>query len=830
MGVSADSQPKSGRERRRSLLVPVLYAAVGLVLLTSRLFSVLHAESSAVVAFCAFFIAGLSAIAGLRRAESPALILKRHLIWLTLPLLALTLSMLWVPNCAYGTGLLLYLAFAPPSVVLGVAIAYLLEATSLPMRRLLFVVLGLVIAIGGVIYDLALHPQFYVLNHVFGGVLGPVYEDALYVRPGLAAFRIMTLLWALAAFVVGRRIRAAPHASSAERRRFAVILAVVALALGSLYFFSPRLGINTPVWHLQRELGGHLSTANFDLYYDPEVVSADEVESIGRQHEYRHASLRRRLGVAPQERIRSYLYPTLRQKLRLTGAGLTDVAPVWLRQPQMHLYMGAYEETLGHELVHVFSREFGLPLINASIYVGLVEGLAVALEPPDGRPSPREQVAVAVRRAGTHDVGVESDIAQALVGMLTPRAFWSGRGAVSYTTTGDFARFLMDRFGVEKMRDVYARGNFESVYGMSLAELASLWVADLAAVPAVSRATDDLIMRRFTAPSLFEKDCPHYLPAHAAHYRAALDLLARGDSVSARAAVERSLEAEPAFAQALAMWSRLALGAGKAAEVRERLSQVSDLTSAALSIHRGDAVALLGDTTAARRQYESAYGLLPQYDRVARMLVLVRLSSSDPGQTVRILYGQAPAEHEARVGRGTGVAAAWALHLASTDDYAGAVRFMVEASEEGGPFSSEADRRFFERMARVWSGVWLAHLGRFEAAEESLERAAVQALVQSDISHVAEIRDRIEWVRWKAGAPVDAAAAPMSGRRVHPIPLDLTGSYGRNWQHVGQNDVGGIDGPGARFWLWGSTRDPGFDRRRTCECRRSLHGSGPVTG
>ena len=56
--------------------------------------------------------------------------------------------------------------------------------------------------------------------------------------------------------------------------------------------------------------------------------------------------------------------------------------------------------SLGHEMAHVVAREFGMPVLRASPAVGLVEGLAVAVEPPDGLPAPEALVAAALDAAG----------------------------------------------------------------------------------------------------------------------------------------------------------------------------------------------------------------------------------------------------------------------------------------------------------------------------------------------------------------------------------------------------------------------------------------------
>lgn len=478
------------------------YAVLGVGLWTVPLFDVLHVEAAAVVAGTAFFAAAWAALDAFRGRHPLAFhhVLSTQAVALLVPLGLLTLSLLWTPNCDYARGLLFYGLFPGVTVAFAVALAYALSGTGWRYPKTILGGLGLGIAVLGPLYDLGWHPQFYTYNHVFGGVLGPIYDEELAVRTGIFTFRGLTLLWALFFFFTGRWLRVRRHRSQEReteptedrgsgmedrdapqgerslfdsrfsifarpgaRRYGASMLGTLAL-IGLCYAFAAPLGFNTPAWHLQEQLGGHLRTAHFDLYYDPSSLADHELAAIAEEHEYRYAWLAERLDMEGPERVASYLYPDAATKARLTGARATSVAPVWLPQPQMHMLLDRYATSFGHELAHVFSRQFGLPVIHASWAVGLVEGLAVALEPPDGRPTPREQVSA----AWTGSADATDALAEQVAARLHPLGFWTGRGAVSYTTMGSFVRFLLDRYGAERLRAVYARANFEAVYGRPL--------------------------------------------------------------------------------------------------------------------------------------------------------------------------------------------------------------------------------------------------------------------------------------------------------------------------------------------------------------------------
>ncbi|MDX1547500.1 MAG: hypothetical protein R3247_10955, partial [Rhodothermales bacterium] len=557
---------------RTTRVVLLVYAALCAVLWLVPLLNRLHAESAAVVAAVAFFAAGLAALQAFRRGGALWRVLARQEAALLVPWAMLTVAALWAPNCAYGQGLLFFLLYAPVSVALAVGGAYALSATPWTRQGVLFVGIGLAVMGLGPLYDLGLHPQFYTYNHVFGGVLGPIYDEELVVRPGLLAFRGLTLLWALLLVLVGRRLREGGPGRTGAPALPPYLIPGAGLAIGLVYLFAAPLGINTPAWYVQRTLGGHLATEHFDLYYDPASVSEAALQRLAEDHEYRYAQLAERLGVAVPARIASYLYPDAETKGRLTGARTTNVAPVWLRRPQTHVLLDAYGRVFAHELAHVFSREFGMPILRASPAVGLVEGLAVALEPPDGLPTPHEQVAAALgQRMGLGRASLAEDVAA----RLSPLGFWTGRGAVSYTTLGSFVRYLLDAYGPARLRRLYATADFEAVYGRPVEALAAEWEAFLRALPVVDRAAGALVQRRFAVPSLFERRCPHHVPRPVRRYRAAAAALAEGDTTGAVAPLYAALAEAPAYEPALVLWARLRLAGGAPAEVIARLDTMA---------------------------------------------------------------------------------------------------------------------------------------------------------------------------------------------------------------------------------------------------------------
>ncbi|NBC16881.1 MAG: hypothetical protein GVY18_06135 [Bacteroidetes bacterium] len=725
--------------------VLLTYTLLCLALWPLPLLGLLHVESSAVVAFAAYFAAGLSALAAFRHDASFARVLAAQEAALLLPLALLTVTLLWRPNCGYAQGLLFFALFPGITVGLAVAVAYALTSRHRRSRfpRTTLVLLGLGVALLGPLFDLGLHPQFYTYNHIFGGVLGPIYDEALVLRPGLFIFRGLTVLWALLAVLLGRR-RRAPWSSGAPW-----LLSGVVLLIGLSYLFAGRLGITTPARTIERTLGSVHRTDHFDIYYDATAVSPDDLAWLAEDHEYRYARLAERLGTAPDARIASYLYPDAATKARLTGARTTNVAPVWLPRPQLHVLLDAYDRVFPHELVHVFSRDFGLPVLNASVSVGLVEGLAVALEPPDGRPPPDELVAVAMALR----TGVGDDLARDLARRLSPLGFWTGRGAVSYTTMGSFVRYLLDAYGPDRLKAAYAWASFEAAYGKPVEALAREWQATLRTLPAVDRTAADVVRRRFTRPSLLEQRCPHYVPPHRRRYRTGMDALAAGDTTQALDDLRASLEHEPLFTPALSAWGDLMLAAGEADTVAARLGAVPDsLRTPSIALHLGDARSLQGRPDAARRQYAAARQQLPAYAHDSHLLLMLRRAlASSPG-TVRLLTSDRPPEVQARglAAIDTSAAATWmrALRLAEAGQHEQAAAVLRTTRAAPDRAASLADRLRWERRRLVWRARLLHRAGEPAQAEALARRAAHAYLVGGDRNAAAALIDLATKMQW----------------------------------------------------------------------------------
>lgn len=723
----------------RAIVAPAaFYAVTCFVLWMVPLFNILHAESSAVIAGISFFVAGFAAAAQFRAGTPLHRVFRTQALLLLIPWALLTFTLLWQPNCSYGQGLLFFLLFTLPSVWLAVALAFFLDAAGIAFKKTAIVLAGLLLALGGVIFDLGFHAQFFTYNHVFGGVLGPIYDEELTIRAGLLAFRLRTCLLGLFLVLLAAGFR--PHSAT----KTWVQAGVVGMLLLLTYVFAAPLRINTPAWFIRKHLDGHFETAHFDMYYDTAAIDSAGVARLAQEHEYRYHFIQSQLGIDVSQRIQTYIYPDAERKHWLTGSRNTSVTPVWLAVPQMHILHDVFNDVFPHELAHVFSREFGLPVIRASLSVGLVEGLAVALEPPDGRPTPHEQVLTAVTLATPPGTAPDINGQIKLASRLSPLGFWGGRGAVSYTTMGSFVRFLADTYGYARVMEVYASSDFERVFQKPIETLVAEWADGLVATPYVDRAAQVYASRRFSIPSLFEKDCPHHLPAHERLLREGAAALSDGDTLAALQNIEDALARAPAYEPALDAWAALHITRGDTRPVIDRLLHtLQDTTemrvvSAGLWVRLGDALALEGAPDEAVAAFDSARVILPLYAHQQHGLIALRQALADmqlvqqinrsadstAGKVARLdallasarMAALAPEKEQAvRVLQG--------VLLALDESNEAALRYLAKVDatqmEAGGA-------RTLARLARVVRAFLHYRVGNFEEARAAAEAIALE--------------------------------------------------------------------------------------------------------
>jgi tetratricopeptide (TPR) repeat protein len=511
------------------------YLAVALFCTQVPLLQSLGYESALVLALAATAVALLTTISAVRDADPGGTVpprdrldavlnaflrsLRLNLALLLIPLAVSGLAMFVVPPCDWLEGLGFYALIPGVTVVISSALGLFCSVHYRRPRSMAALCVAATIAYAaGLGYWT---PAIFSYNPFYGYFPGVTYDETVGLGVSLVAARALTL--ALAGILVWLSTLIALHCPADEpgwktgvrlldvllRPAYRWITAGILIGVGFVIAFRCELGLESTASHIRSRLGGEHRTANFTIYYPRESVSPDRIARIGEDHEFALAMVVRAFALTRTAPIESYLYPSEDGKRRLMGAGDTEIAKPWSRQ--IHVTLQSLHEVLRHEIVHVVAGDFGPPVIRASLSTGLVEGLAVAVDWNWGNRTPH-QYAAALRAAG---------LAPDITALMTFRGFASQAPAVSYVLAGSFTRYLVDRFGMRKLAQVYRHNDYEREYGRSLDELVVDWQRFLDGVDPGPQPQEnvDALFRR---PPLFARVCPRQVGRWNAEARQAL--------------------------------------------------------------------------------------------------------------------------------------------------------------------------------------------------------------------------------------------------------------------------------------------------------------------
>jgi len=519
---------------RRTRVWVLLLSGLALALAFTPLFNLLSYEfcmALAVGASLASTHMGSALVATLRQRDDGMLLtlgqpvstlfalvgrcIAANLLLLVLPLAIITLNALRVKNCDYVEGL----AFFGMMPVLSVVVATSVGALwSLLVPRPALATLGAMLTLVGSLlwglYRFYDAPPIFGYDPFVGHFPGTLYDEDVAIRLTFLLYRLYNLLW-LSALLLGAahlfdpttlRLHVARWRPS---RRLTGATLVVLSAAVVMFLLRGTVGFAIDGDRIAQVLGGARHTTHFTIYH-PREMSAEQVDLLAQDHEFRHAQLTRLMGVEPAH-ITSFIFRSSDEKRTLMGAGHTFIAKPWRRE--VYLQQAAFPHpVLKHELAHVFAGQFGDRLFGVSLRwretpvphpvfnVGLIEGLAVAadwrpyLEQLDGH-----QMAAALVR----------------LKLAPPPATLFGYGFLtqaasrSYVLAGSVCRYLADRHGFHRLAAVYRDGgDFVSAYGRPLADLLDQWSRFIATVQVPDDALQ-LARERFRRPSILRRVCGH---------------------------------------------------------------------------------------------------------------------------------------------------------------------------------------------------------------------------------------------------------------------------------------------------------------------------------
>lgn len=368
---------------------------------------------------------------------------------ITVPFASGITSTLLLTECPVNEGVLFYFVISIPALFFGYVSGLFIAALSRKFNYLLFIFCSVFILLIPLI-EFYFNPQIYFYNLIIGYFPGTIYDEDLAVNSFLILFRLIhfaffiSILFLIIFFKSGR---------ISKSKSLGLVIIISSLFL----IIKPVLNFSTDLSLIKRYLNKSVITENCEILY-PYSVDKGSAELSALLHEYYYEQVHKKLGNRNKIKITSFLFESEEQKRKVFGSGKADVAKPWLNQ--IYLNFSGYASTLNHEIVHILAAEFGTTpfLVSDNLNPAMIEGLATAIEDDyDGFP-----VNYMAKLARTAGYGI-------LFGNLfSGFKFFSQNSAISYVYAGSFIKFLIDTYGIDKVKQLYSNLDFEEVFNKSL--------------------------------------------------------------------------------------------------------------------------------------------------------------------------------------------------------------------------------------------------------------------------------------------------------------------------------------------------------------------------
>jgi len=685
---------------------------------------------------------------------------------LLLVLLAASAARAALGPCRALFGAPLFPVLALPSAWLAAALAaaaaWWRRGRAVPTAALLaLAVLG---SLGWTLLEAWRGPAAFALDHLLGVWPGPLYDEALALDARLLLFRgstagLAVAVGAAAALLAGRGGRgetAEPAWPAVPPAR--TWPAALALAAGLIAFAGCRAALRLQALDGDREtiaraLGGRRVGPACTVHLPAEKPAAAAAALLA-DCEFHAADLAAALGLDAPPRVTVFVHRSDAERRRHVGAGSTSFTKPWLGE--IHLVDGPWPHpVLRHELVHAVAAALrpgwlGIPARYGLLpSMGLVEGLAVALEPPRGGWTLHQWSRAA------RDLGFLPDVAAA----IGPASFWRAPPARAYGAAGSLLAWLLERRGAGPVAALYRTGDFAAALGAPVEAVVAEWQAfldDLEVPPGLAAAAQ----ARYHRPAIFAVPCAREVAA----LEEGAWALARGGQVDEACRALRRVSGLTGRVGPLRQVGDLLVGHGDldgaaaAFEEAARATARGDQAQAtSIAVARADLAWRRGDAAAAAAGWRAALDAQP--DRPEARLLLVKLAAAaDPGlaEAARpLLLGLEPAAAALeRLARADHPLAGylWARQAVARGELALALPRLERAAEGHLAPPLDLEARFLLAEVRCAAGAVAAGEAGLAALAAGVEAPVDRERAAAGLRRCAFERRRAE------AAPGDAAA------------------------------------------------------------------------
>jgi len=377
------------------------------------------------------------------------------LTFLIVPLIISFVSTIFCQECPISDGVYFYLIITLPSVIIGCTVGFFANFISTRYKYITFIFTWLILLLG-FLPELYFNPQIYFYNSIFGYFPGVMYDLHIEITEELLLYRTFNVLFSIGVIFIIFQF----DKKNESRKIIPITIVVFFYVLFSTLKID--LGFSTDVDRIKNELTNTIETEHFEIIL-PSNISEREIELVKINHEFYYNDLKQLLGAEPNAKITSFLFETGAQKKRLFGSQNADVAKLWSNQ--IYLNYGRYENSLKHEMAHIFSAEFanGIFKMPAMYNPGMLEGYAMALE--------NNYDNFDIDYLAAH--AFKNDYKITLKNLFSNFSFFTQTSSISYIYAGSFIKYIANNYGWRKVNNLYSNLDFEKELNKNISDLES---------------------------------------------------------------------------------------------------------------------------------------------------------------------------------------------------------------------------------------------------------------------------------------------------------------------------------------------------------------------
>lgn len=330
-------------------------------------------------------------------------------------------------------------------------------------------------------------PQKRITHILSGFIHGAIYDNDISVDAGI--------LWARGGHLaLGLALLSLAVLYGRKARVFAGLALVIAIftAWKASLFPSTSHGIAALSELMPESRKGQHFTLHYQAPTSPQGLVL--IQQIFSSAEFHTRAIAKQLEVYDAN-VAIFIYPSRREKKLWFGGDGTDITDV--KTPSIHIIAETWPHgSLRHELVHAMASSFAFYGLGFHPNMGFTEGLATALAPSEDEMSLHAGAANILK---TQKIDPKT--------LFSP-LFWSESGRRAYTASGSLIKFLIDHYGIAKVKELYSGASWEETFGRESSLVVQEW-NNFLNKNYTDRRDDITAEALFRYPGILHDLCPH---------------------------------------------------------------------------------------------------------------------------------------------------------------------------------------------------------------------------------------------------------------------------------------------------------------------------------